>query len=113
MKISIVSFALLISSALIGCASDPCGRSSPCPNDTPATQAQRNQCRATFQANSSSPCYAEAVALTNCSLDNVVCGGDGKTDAALTSTAIQNNCTSQRANYVACCTRNPTSTACQ
>lgn len=113
MKLSLISFVLAASSALVGCASDPCGRNSPCPNDTPPTQSQREQCRATFQANSSSPCYSEAVALSNCSIDNTVCGGDGKTDSALSATAARNNCSNQTANYVACCTRNPTASACQ
>jgi hypothetical protein len=112
MNLSNWSITTLLAASLVACASDPCGRSSPCPNDVPATQAQREQCRATFQANASSACYAEAVALSNCSVDNIVCGGDGRTDAALTATRAQNNCTNQRANYVACCTRSPTSTAC-
>lgn len=105
-------FTLLLTLGAGACASDPCSRTSPCPNDTPPTQAQRDQCRATLQANSSAACYNEGLAFVNCTQDNTVCGGDGMTDPALTTTRVTNNCVNQRANLLACCTRNTTSTVC-
>ncbi len=108
-----VWLAIALGISATACATDPCSRTSPCPNDTPPTQSERDQCRATLSAQSSSACYAEAVAYFNCSIDNTVCGGDGMTDPALSATRAQNNCANQRANAVACCTRNPSATACQ
>ncbi len=105
----VVAFAL----ALAGCGGgDFCSRNSPCPNDTPATQAERETCRSLFDANKSAPCYAEFVAVANCQVDNLVCGGDGKTDGALSATKAQNNCTNQIANASSCCIKNPNSTVC-
>lgn len=105
-------FALLTTLGLVACGGDICNRNSPCPNDTPPTMAERDQCRATLQANASSACYNEVVAYANCRADNVVCGGDGRTDPTLTETRVTNNCANQRANALACCTRNPSATAC-
>lgn len=97
---------------LAACASDPCARESPCPNDVPRTQAQKDQCSATLKANENSACYSEAVSLTNCRIDNLVCGGNGKTDIILSATQSTNNCKNQQADYVACCTTNRGATAC-
>lgn len=103
---------LIVVGALAGCAADPCSRPVPCPNDTPPTQADRDQCRAQLQANSSSACYSDMIAYANCQMDNTVCGGDGRADSALSATRATNNCSNQLANALACCTRNPTATAC-
>ena len=74
---------------LMGCGGgDICSRNSPCPNDTPPTQADRDQCKATFAANQSAACYSETTAWIGCGIDNTVCGGDGKTDANLSATKI-------------------------
>jgi hypothetical protein len=113
MKNRFAWLALALGITATACATDPCSRNSPCPNDTPPTQAERDQCRATLNAQSSSVCYSDALAYINCQLDNVVCGGDGMTDPALSDTRAQNNCSNQRANIVACCTRNPSATVCQ
>jgi hypothetical protein len=97
---------------LAACGTDPCTRESPCPNDVPRTQAQKDQCSATLKANENSACYSEAVSFTNCTIDNLVCGGNGKTDLILSATQTTNNCTNQKADYVACCTKNRGATAC-
>jgi hypothetical protein len=103
---------LVLSALLAACTTDPCARSSPCPNDTPPTQAQRDQCRTQLQSYTNQQCYSEAVALVNCQLDNIACGTDGHTDATATQTRVQNNCRDQTANVTSCCIRNPTSTVC-
>ncbi len=110
----LVRTALVAAAVLFvaGCGGDLCGRNSPCPNDTPSTQAQKDQCRAQLNANQSAPCYNEAIAIGTCFLDNITCGGDGKTDAQLTATKATNNCTNQQANLTACCVKNPSSTVC-
>ncbi len=113
MKQRFIGLALALGISAAACATDPCSRTSPCPNDTPPTQAERDQCRATLTAQSNSACYGEVIAYVNCRLDNTVCGGDGMTDSALTDTRAQNNCANQRADALACCTRNPSATACQ
>ena len=92
--------------------SDPCSRTSPCPNDTPPTQSERDQCKATLTANQSAACYSEGVSYLNCTIDNTVCGGDGKTDGQLSLTKAENNCTNQKANLSSCCIKNPNSTVC-
>ncbi|MEI8255364.1 MAG: hypothetical protein WCJ30_06785 [Deltaproteobacteria bacterium] len=103
---------MIVVGALAGCAPDLCGRPAPCPNDTPPTQADRDQCRATLQANSTSACYNEMLSYANCAAENNVCGGDGHTDSALTATRVNNNCSNQLGTAVACCTRNPAASAC-
>jgi hypothetical protein len=105
----VVAFAV----AVVGCGGgDPCSRNSPCPNDTPSTQAERDSCRALLDANKSAACYGDYIGLANCQLDNIVCGGDGKFDQGLSATKATNNCTNQTANYTACCVKNASSTAC-
>lgn len=102
----------LLAAGLFACGADPCSKSSPCPNDTPATLAQRDQCRANNSAHINSPCYVEAVTALNCESDNVVCGATGRTDPTLTSIRVQNTCRVQVSNLLACCVRNPTSSVC-
>lgn len=92
---------------------DPCSRTSPCPNDTPPTQAQRTQCRAEVDANRSAACFNESLALQNCFLDATTCGGNGTTDGNATLTKFTNTCSRQIGDVNACCARTPTSTVCQ
>ncbi len=109
-----LSLAAAVVLTIVACgSSDPCNRTSPCPNDVPATQAQKDQCSATLKANENSACYSERVAFANCQLDNIVCGGNGQTDVILSGTQATNNCTNQRADVLACCTKNPSATACR
>lgn len=104
----------LVVLAASGCGGgDPCGRTSPCKNDPAITQADRDQCRALFTANQSAACYGEFVAYANCAADNIVCGGDGKTDSSLSRTKAENSCTNQRANIAACCIKNSSSSLCK
>jgi hypothetical protein len=103
--------AIAIVSASCGGGS-PCDRSSPCPNDTMATPAERDQCKSTLNANMNSPCYNETISLANCITDNTVCSSAGKTDPALSQTKWMNNCTSQLVSRSTCCTKNPTASAC-
>lgn len=105
--------ALLLVVACSSSASAICNRESPCPNDVPATQAQKDQCVSTLKANESSDCYNEVVTYVECQLDNVVCGGDQKTDGKLSATQAENNCKNQKADAVACCTKSPSATACK
>lgn len=111
MKFSSVAMVLM-TVGMMACGADPCSKSSPCRNDTQATLAQREQCRANNSAFASSPCFSEAIAALNCESDNVICGGDGRTDRDLTSIRVQNSCRSQLAELLACCTRNSTSAVC-
>lgn len=96
-----------------GCGGSYCDRSSPCKNDTQPTPAERDTCRAAQTANQGSACFGEVNSYTSCYLDNIVCGGDGKIDGTLTGTKVTNNCSTQYTNGVACCTKNPTATACK
>ncbi len=112
MKTIFVSIVAALTS--VACSSsDPCNRNSTCPNDTPLTQSQKDQCSASYKANQSSACYSEVVTFNNCLLDNRVCGGDGKTDVKLSATQAENNCTNQKANVLSCCTKNANATACK
>jgi hypothetical protein len=105
--------APLLAALLSACgAGSLCDRNSLCQNDPIATPGERETCRSTLNANMNSACYSEVVATLNCGSDNAICGSDGKTDSTLTSTKVTNNCTSQIANQLACCTKNPTATAC-
>jgi hypothetical protein len=96
-----------------GASSSYCDRPASCPNDTPATQSERDTCKAAFDANKNAPCYSDEVSYLNCQADNIVCNGNGVSDATLSSTKIENNCTNQKANVTACCIKNPNSTVCQ
>jgi hypothetical protein len=102
----------VVFSAACGASADPCSRNSPCPNDTPATQAERDQCKAQLNANANAACYSDYLSYANCYLDQTVCGGNGQSDTTLTATKAMNNCTNQRANLSSCCIKNPNSTVC-
>lgn len=106
-------FALAASSMALGACATPCEFTSPCPSDSPPSQTEREQCRATLQANESSPCYGEALALTTCRQNNIVCGGSGRTDVGLSATSAANNCSNEEANRRACCSANSGASACR
>lgn len=107
------TFALLAGAVGAGCSSDICSRKSPCPNDTPATQAQIDQCKANEKAYSGDPCYGDFMSYANCSADNTVCGGDGKTDGTLTGNKVKTACSNQIASATACCAKNASSSLCK
>ena len=108
-----MSILAALTVGLVGCGGGNfCDRSSPCPNDTMSTPAQRDQCKQTLQANANSACYAESLAYLNCLADQRTCGSNGQTDPVLTGTKVTNNCTMQTVAAQTCCTKNPTATAC-
>ncbi len=110
----VLVLSTVVFSVACGASSDAyCNRNLPCPNDTPPTQADRDSCKASLNANANAACYAEALSYANCLQDQTVCGGDGKKDAALSATKAENNCTNQTANYSSCCIKNPNSTICK
>lgn len=111
--IAYVPFLLVVAIGAAGCSTNLCERKSPCANDVQRTQAQIDQCKASLDANSKSDCYSEALAFANCQIDNIVCGGDGKTDAKLSETQIENTCRDQKANIVSCCVKSPNATVCR
>lgn len=111
-----VRAALLVVTAVVSvaaCASDPCGRPPPCPNDPVPSQTDRDRCRAALQMNSSAPCYMESVAYFNCAQDNVACDMAGRTDPAQSSARAQMNCASQQSALAACCMSNADAAACR
>jgi hypothetical protein len=112
-KNSVLSMVLALGSVLVGCASDPCDRRSPCPNDTPPSPSQVEQCRANLRAASNGPCYNEFIAYVTCGQNNVLCDSNGRTDPARTQTVIESNCRPQLSSYRVCCMNNPTALACQ
>ncbi len=105
---AVVTMAVIVGA----CGTSYCERPNLCKNDPIATPADRDTCKATLTANQNSACYNEVLAFATCAGDNAVCGSDGKTDAALTSTKVTNNCVSQYVAQNTCCTKNPTATAC-
>jgi hypothetical protein len=110
MNRQLTAFVIALASSFAACATDPCSRNLPCPNDPQPSDAQRDMCRAQF--NSNNPCNSEVVAYYNCQFDNAVCGSDGHTDSMQSAARAQTNCRDQAANLLACCTRNPNSAAC-
>ena len=112
--VSVLGVALaVVSVACSSAADDICTKASPCGNDVPATQAQKDQCISTLKANESSACYSEGISYLQCQQNNIVCGGDQKTDAKLSATQIENNCKNQLADVRSCCTKNPSATVCE
>jgi hypothetical protein len=106
----LLAIAVALASTLAACATDPCSRNLPCPNDPQPSEAQRDMCR--MQFDNINACNAEVVAYYNCQFDNAVCGADGRTDPMASNTRAQMNCRDQIANVLACCTRNPSSPSC-
>ncbi|MBX7113590.1 MAG: hypothetical protein K1X64_04585 [Myxococcaceae bacterium] len=94
------------------CGGDLCSKGKFCANDPQDTQATIDQCRANVSAKQSLPCYAETLGVTNCILDNRVCGADGKADDTLSTNKAKTNCSTAATNWQNCCAKNPTSTLC-
>lgn len=112
--VSILGVALaVVAVACSSAADDICTKNSPCGNDVPPTQAQKDQCISTLKANETSECYSEGVSFLQCQQNNIVCGGDQKTDGKLSATQIENNCKNQKADLLSCCTKNSSATVCK
>jgi hypothetical protein len=95
-----------VAMAFSGCGSDnvSCSDKGKCSQDTAPTAADISSCQAAL----ASACGSQYQAILNCALSNEKCDASGNMDLTATETA----CSSQLANFVTCCTTNPTAAAC-
>jgi hypothetical protein len=97
---------------MLGCGGDFCSRLSPCPSDPKPTESEIKTCRQQLDSRKGHPCGNEFIVYLNCTADNLVCGSDGKVDAAGSASKTQERCNDAFADALACCIANQDSPAC-
>jgi hypothetical protein len=98
-----VGLLLVLASAPACSSGFSCSGSSKCSADPPPTSASISACNTL----STGACGSQYTSLGNCAAGQQKCTASNTTDGQATESAISANCSTETANYVACCLSNP------